>query len=565
MRPCPSENELLEFLEGALDAGAAQQVEQHVAGCELCRVLLSTLGRLAAPAEGEAASTEREAAPREDHLGQVLKETYRIEAVIGRGGMGVVYRASHLRLERTFAVKVLSRAVADRSPMLARFRREALITSRIAHPHIVEVTDFDFMGDRSPYLVMELLDGEDLATRLRRRRGQLPPLELTVSVLCQAASALNAAHRHGVVHRDIKPSNIFLCRWGARDDFVKLLDFGISKVVGEASEITTSRDLLGSPGYLAPEQVDPSLGKVDACTDAYSLAAVAYRMLTGRPPFARSTMPEMLYAVVNAPLRPLSLARSDLPDELTREIDRALSKQPSDRPTVGDLARQLAASVGQPELADCTEIERAQLPAGGGWTPVGEMVVPSPDTLETVTNRPARRLTRRAALVHVAALVAGLTGLAGMLWLVGRSPSVMTSSDLRVGDAGVHWRDARRDVSASLDAQLAHPEAAAGPRAADRRRPRRQTKRSPHRRSRLARGQGSLVIQSTSASDGRYLWADVFLDGKRVGQTTLKLKAVASGAHHVRLSRPGYRSVERRVRLRPGQELQLSFELEPRP
>ena len=156
----------------------------------------------------------------------LLNSTYRLERVIAEGGMGVVWEAAHVRLPRRFAVKILARPIDKEStPTLARFRREAEIASTLAHPHIVEVFDYQVSESDAPYLVMELLEGEDLADRLRKCKLHIAG---ALRVVEEIAQALDVAHTNGVVHRDLKPANIYLSKRAGRDDFVKVLDFGIS-------------------------------------------------------------------------------------------------------------------------------------------------------------------------------------------------------------------------------------------------------------------------------------------------------------------------------------------------
>ncbi|MCA9673316.1 MAG: serine/threonine protein kinase [Myxococcales bacterium] len=262
-------------------------------------------------------------------IGELLQGTYRLEREIGQGGMGTVYEASHARLDRRFAVKVLVREAAADEAALLRFQREARVTSGLGHPHIIEVIDFNTTEDGRPYLVMELLDGESLADRLERR-GRLT-LEETMSITRQASSALHAAHQGDVVHRDLKPENVFLCRRGARDDYVKLLDFGISKVLNAKTAVTRAQALVGSPSYMSPEQADERAAEVDARTDIYGLATLIFEMLVGDVPFTAKTIPSLLYKIVhNAPPR-LSSRRPDVPQALDAVIDRALSKDPAQR------------------------------------------------------------------------------------------------------------------------------------------------------------------------------------------------------------------------------------------
>lgn len=281
-------------------------------------------------------------------IGAVLDGTYRIEAKLGHGGMGTVYRATHLRLGQPVAVKVLTAEPARSRRALARFRREAQVTSGLGHPNIVAVLDFNEPADHAPYIVMELLQGEDLRARIERRAPL--PLDAVALITRQATSALAAAHAQGVVHRDLKPENVFLCRSPTLVDHVKLLDFGISKVLEpseeRAAQLTAREAVIGSPQYMAPEQARRRSSEVDARADVYSLATVVFEMLTGQRPFAGDSVPEILRAVVFEDAPSLRSKRSTLSPELEEVIAIALAKEPEDRfPTIGAFWRAFAVAV----------------------------------------------------------------------------------------------------------------------------------------------------------------------------------------------------------------------------
>ena len=222
--------------------------------------------------------------PRMDALvGTVLEGAYRITRLIGEGGMGAVYEAMQLRLNKRVAIKLMARDLASNREALARFRREAEITSHLGHPHLVSVVDFGQAESGEPYLVMEYLEGDDLDHRLRRV-GRMP-IEAVVHVVRQVASALNAAHDQGVVHRDLKPGNVFLVQIPGEPDFVKILDFGISKMKAARTQLTSASAVMGTPNYMAPEQATGMLEEIDHRTDQWALACIAWEMLLGRGPF----------------------------------------------------------------------------------------------------------------------------------------------------------------------------------------------------------------------------------------------------------------------------------------
>jgi eukaryotic-like serine/threonine-protein kinase len=258
--------------------------------------------------------------------GIVVAETYEITRLLGQGGMGAVWEAKHLRLPgKRVVIKVLLFGATD-ATVLARFRREAEIGSRLGHPNIVQVLDFNTLADGTPYIVLELLQGESLASRLLR--GPLP-LEQAKSIVTQVGSALAAAHREGVVHRDLKPDNVFLCPTdlgGEVRDVVKVLDFGISKIRGSNTVLTQDAALLGTPQYMAPEQATGRNDEIDARTDVFAFGAMTFEMLAGKPPFTGDTLAAVIHAIVYTPTPPLAPLAKDLPPAIVAAIECAMEK-----------------------------------------------------------------------------------------------------------------------------------------------------------------------------------------------------------------------------------------------
>jgi serine/threonine-protein kinase len=228
-------------------------------------------------------------------LGTVLEGAYRITRLIGQGGMGAVYEAIQLRLNKRVAVKLMARQLTANKDALARFHREAAITSRLGHPNLVNVIDFGASEDGEPYLVMEYLDGEDLDHRL----GRLGPVQIdfAVHITKQTASALGAAHAQGIVHRDLKPANIFLVNVPGEIEFVKVLDFGISKVKAAGVRLTKAAVALGTPIYMSPEQAAGRTDEIDHPTDQWSLACITWEMLCGHTPFVADDVSALFYQV----------------------------------------------------------------------------------------------------------------------------------------------------------------------------------------------------------------------------------------------------------------------------
>ena len=272
-----------------------------------------------------------------ERVGEIVAGSYRLVRVLGEGGMGTVYEAQHLRLDRRFAVKVLKPEIAANAEMFDRFRREAEISSASRHENVVEVFDFNVDKDGAPYIVMEFLEGETLADRVARR-GRLG-LEETARVVEEAASGLEATHARGVVHRDLKPQNLFLVRRAKRHDFVKILDFGISKVLHVEGDFTTKQgSVLGTPNYMAPEQLEG--GDVDARTDVWALGAIVYECLTGQRAFSGPTIPGVLYAVCHAEPRPLRELAPEVSQSVADVIARAIRKKRSERYETADAFRR---------------------------------------------------------------------------------------------------------------------------------------------------------------------------------------------------------------------------------
>jgi eukaryotic-like serine/threonine-protein kinase len=275
--------------------------------------------------------------------GQILAGKYRVERQLGAGGMGVVLAAVHIELEQRVAIKVLKRDLAESDSIAERFRREARAACRIRSPHGARVLDVGTTEDGLPYMVMEYLDGHDLAAELERR-GQLPYEEAAAYVI-QAADAICDAHDENIIHRDIKPANLFLTE-RAGLHAVKVLDFGISKSLQDTNSanpgLTHTQALIGSPMYMSPEQLD-SPRTVDARTDIWSLGIVLYELVTGRPPFSADGIAGLIKQIVADTPPRLANFGVDAPAEFEAIIERCLAKKRDDRfPSVRELMLALA-------------------------------------------------------------------------------------------------------------------------------------------------------------------------------------------------------------------------------
>jgi serine/threonine-protein kinase len=260
-------------------------------------------------------------------LGTVIAG-YRIEERIGRGGMGVVYRAQHLNLQRRAAIKIIAPDLAESEGFRERFTREARIAAALQHPNIVTVYDAGEV-DGMLYLAMQFIQGEDLAAILRRD-GRLRPYR-AIDVCRQVASALDAAHAMGLIHRDVKPANVLI---EGRNAF--LTDFGLTKQAGTNAQLTRAGDMVGTIHYVAPEQIEGR--RVSARSDVYALGCLLYHCLSGQVPFAHETDVAVIYAHLSEQPPKLSELRPELPDGLDAVMAKALDKSPDRRfPSCGDM------------------------------------------------------------------------------------------------------------------------------------------------------------------------------------------------------------------------------------
>ena len=257
----------------------------------------------------------------DSHLGRVVAG-YRIQERIGRGGMGVVYRAEHLNLRRRAAIKIIAPDLAEASGFRERFNREARIAAALQHPNIVTVYDAGEQ-DGLLYLAMQYVEGSDLAAVLRSE-GRLRPYR-AIDVCRQIAAALDAAHAQGLIHRDVKPANVMI-----EGRIAFLTDFGLTKrIEGTRTQLTKAGDVVGTIHYVAPEQIEG--GRVDARTDIYSLGCLLYHCLSGELPFARDTDVAVIYAHLSEDPPRLTSVRAELPGGLDAVIAKALEKAPDRR------------------------------------------------------------------------------------------------------------------------------------------------------------------------------------------------------------------------------------------
>jgi serine/threonine protein kinase len=280
-------------------------------------------------------------------LGQILAGKYRIDERLSEGGMGTVYRGTHVLMDKTVAVKVLRPSLAADEKIVARFSREARAASKISHPHALSVTDFGESENGVVFLVMEYLDGKTLK-EIIRQEGPMP-LPRAVEILRQVGGALDAAHGEGVVHRDLKSDNIMLLS-SSGTDYAKVLDFGIAKIKepeGEYNPGLTAPDLvIGTPQYMSPEQCSQS-PDIDARSDIYSLGVILYEMLVGHVPFTGGSPTAIMLKHLQQPAPSVLNERADVPAAVGRVVARAMEKRPEDRyETVGELVEDFTIAAG---------------------------------------------------------------------------------------------------------------------------------------------------------------------------------------------------------------------------
>jgi serine/threonine protein kinase len=294
-------------------------------------------------------------------VGDVIADKYRVEGVLGAGGMGVVLQATHLELQEPVAVKLLLPGMGEREEFLIRFLREARAAARIKSEHVVRTYDIGTLDGTLRYMVMEYLQGQDLAAFLLKNGPLSVPL--AVDLVLQACDAVAEAHRLGIIHRDIKPENLFLVHQPGGAILVKVLDFGVSKAddapVSESGVgVTRARSMLGTPLYASPEQM-VCAANVDARTDIWALGIVLYELLTGSTPFGGSTLGEVIARVVSSPPSPLRASRPDVPVALEQVMLTCLQKKRENRfATVVDLVRALVEAVGAGLDADAHALSK---------------------------------------------------------------------------------------------------------------------------------------------------------------------------------------------------------------
>lgn len=410
-----------------------------------------------------------------DLVGHTLG-AYRIEARLGAGGMGDVYRAMHTRLGRPAAIKVLHPNQAADATFQARFLREARAAAALSHPNIVEVFDFGEQ-DGFSYLVMELVPDGSLRTLLQQRaQGAGWTLGLGVGLVRQAAEGLAYAHAHGMVHRDIKPDNLLLQRLNlatperrsesTESYLLKISDFGLARLLDEAGELTVTGMVMGTPTYMSPEQCQG--GDLDGRSDLYSLGVVLYEVATGAPPFRVKSLSEAVFKHISMPPEPPRTVQPDLPPALEEVILRCLAKHPEDRYASGlELADALDGALGDTELRTIITSRRSNMPVAP--TPVNSSSAPAyVSATPTGAPTPIQSVSTPAAFEASsdAATVAATSG-DSSLSLIARVAQAARSGAAQVGwprsnDVNATIASSPARPSGNIGVLLARPQARAG-------------------------------------------------------------------------------------------------------
>jgi serine/threonine protein kinase len=329
----------------------------------------------------QADSTVAAAVPVDPMIGRTFDEKYRLDEKLGVGGMGTVYRATHLLIDRPVAIKVLNSRFVEDDAAQIRFRREARAAGRLRHANAVTVTDFGTTNDGFVYIVMELLEGRTLREVLAREA----PLDTAraVSVMLQISAAVGAAHHAGIIHRDLKPANIFIVQRSDTPAVVKVLDFGIAKLAAEALEdddpmtLTQVGVMIGTPRYMSPEQCDGA--QLTPSSDVYSLGIILYEMLTGMTPFTGSTpLAVAMKHSTSPPLPPTDIVAT-IPRPIEQLVLHALEKNPADRPGNADEFRSelyaTAERLGLEHSGIPSVLSLETLRSAGTESPSGRLVV----------------------------------------------------------------------------------------------------------------------------------------------------------------------------------------------
>jgi serine/threonine-protein kinase len=425
----------------------------------------------------------------------------------------------------------------------------------------VQAVDVNRAEDGSAYLVMEHLSGEDLATRMRRD-GRME-LAVAVGILGQVSSALQAAHEKGIVHRDLKPQNVMLCRQGDGLDVVKVLDFGISKILGAPASLTQSSALMGTPAYMSPEQASERSSESDARTDVFAMGAILYHALSGEPPFTGASVIAVLYKIVHDDPPPLGALRPDLPRAVVEVVERALRKRPEER------------------FASARAFREA-LCAAAGLSPQGEGAGERPPPFQRAD--PAEPPTAPPQLTGDRALASTLGASVGQLlgtsrrprrspWLPVAAAALLASGVVTVLVIGTrHPAEVGKPVVAAAPPDGGRPSglapdqhvtaAAPSPRTAERdaaaARPKPRTALPRPERRQAATGSGRLRV-GVQDENRELVKARIFLDGQFLDESPIGVRTLPAGVHTIRVVAEGYLTESKRIKVVPDRESHVLF------
>jgi eukaryotic-like serine/threonine-protein kinase len=367
--------------------------------------------------------------------GDVLADKYRVERVLGTGGMGIVVAARHLRLQERVAIKFLHPDALSNAEAVARFEREARAAAKIKSEHVARVSDVGTLDNGCPYMIMEYLEGEDLANWLQQR-GPLA-IDQAVEFILQTCEAMAEAHGLGIVHRDLKPANLFCIRRTDGLPSIKVLDFGISKIDGPGLDITHAGAVMGSPLYMSPEQM-VSARSVDARTDIWALGVILYELISGRGPFTGENLPEVCMSIARQPTPSLRATRPDTPPNLDAVIAKCLQKDRKKRySNVAELAVALAPFA--PKRAKVLVDRISRVIESAGLSESALALPPSsnpasarsgPATMASWGQTDARNRRHRAGLVGIAAAIGLGVGAIAATWALQKSAPDTTTPSL---------------------------------------------------------------------------------------------------------------------------------------
>jgi len=492
---------------------------------------------------GTATTTSAELAGLQGRLQRIVEGKYKIERMVGKGGMGAVFLAHDLALDREVAIKVLPPDISQDPKVVQRFQQEAKTAAKLDHTNIIPIYRVESEGGLN-YFVMKYVAGTSLEDVLEQK--QALTAEYIQRVLWEAACALGHAHQRGIVHRDVKPANIMF----DHDGRVMLTDFGISKALQAASGFTGTGMIIGTPHYMAPEQAKGQ--QVDGRADQYSMGVVGYRMITGQLPFGGDSVHTILYKHIFEPAPRTSSIRQDMPPHLSESISRALAKEPDQRyATMEDFAT--AVWPEQPVSAP---------PKGGKASPISRRPPPrtkgpvTSDAPTEVTSAPTTPIPKagmkvgagapkksRAGLFVGVAVVA-VAGVGGYLALANKqSAAPPPSPPTQATRAPVE--------TVRVTAPTPPPVTQTPPRRETRREPPRQTTPPP-----VQAATGFITVNSDPPGT-------VFIDSREVGSTPVVEFSVPAGRHTIRVERPGFKTKSETVDVGANATVRKRWVLDP--